>query len=144
MKNLEACFDLNIRFSDTDAMGVVWHGNYLRFFEDAREAFGRKYHFSYLDIFNHGHFTPIVKSEIDYKSPLYYGEKATIRCSMIYTPAAKIVFEYEIFNHSTGKISATGLTVQVFLERQSRELTLNKPPFYTEWESKMKLGYNNA
>lgn len=37
---LQVEIPIKVRFSDTDAMGVVWHGNYLRFFEDAREAFG--------------------------------------------------------------------------------------------------------
>ena len=32
-----------IRFSEVDSMSIVWHGSYVQYFEDAREAFGRKY-----------------------------------------------------------------------------------------------------
>ncbi|HRS08637.1 MAG TPA: acyl-CoA thioesterase, partial [Bacteroidia bacterium] len=67
---LQVEIPIKVRFSDTDAMGVVWHGNYLRFFEDAREAFGIKYGLTYLDVYHRGYFTPIVKSSVEHKSPI--------------------------------------------------------------------------
>lgn len=139
MKNLSIEIPINIRFSDTDAMGVVWHGNYLRFFEDAREAFGHKYKLHYLDVYHHGFFTPIVKSAIDHKAPLYYGEKAQIVARLIPSAAAKIVFEYEINNLSSGLISAVGSTVQIFMNAKDRTLELSKPDFYAEWEKSNKI-----
>jgi acyl-CoA thioester hydrolase len=137
LKKFSAEAIINIRFSDTDAMGVVWHGNYLRFLEDAREAFGLKYGLAYLDMYRNGYFTPIVKSDIDYKSPLYYGEKAKVIATLIQSPAAKIVFEYEIINLSTKKNCAVGKTIQVFLNAATRQLELGKPDFYSEWEKKL-------
>lgn len=117
-------------------MGVVWHGNYLKYFEDARELFGDSYGLTYLEIHGNGYFVPIVKSEIDYKAPIYYGEKVSVRIKYIPVAAAKIIFEYEIINLSTGKQCAVGKTVQVFLNAASRMLELYKPIFYLEWESK--------
>ena len=136
LKNLTAEVVINIRFSDTDAMGVVWHGNYLRFLEDAREAFGFKYGLAYLDMFHSGYVTPIVKVDIDYKLPLYYGENAKVIATLVYSPAAKIIFEYEIINLQTGKTCAVGKTIQVFLNASTRILELSKPDFYASWESK--------
>jgi acyl-CoA thioester hydrolase len=128
--------EFDIRFSETDAMGVVWHGNYLKYFEDGREAFGKEFGMEYLDIYSKGYFTPIVKSEINHKSPIYYGERAKIITSLIPSRAAKIMFEYTIINLKTNKISATGKTMQVFLDEKTRELDLNIPDFYLEWEVK--------
>lgn len=139
MKNLFVEIPVNIRFSDTDAMGVVWHGNYLRFFEDAREAFGQKYKLHYLDIYKHGFFTPIVKSSIEHKSPLYYGEKAKVLARYIPSSAAKMVFEYELTNLSSGLISAVGSTVQIFMDAKERTLELSKPDFFYEWEKVHKI-----
>lgn len=139
MRELKVELDINLRFSDTDAMGVVWHGNYLRFFEDAREAFGSKYELHYLDVYNNGYFTPIVKSEINYKSPLHYGDKVKAIAKYIASPASKLIFEYEIINLTTNNISATGITVQIFLTVKERTLELNKPDFFSAWEKKMKL-----
>lgn len=127
---------LNIRFSDTDAMGVVWHGNYLRFFEDGREAFGEQFGLEYLDMYHDGYFTPIVKSEINHKSPIYYGDKVKIVITHIPQRSAKLVFEYKIVNIDTNAICATGKTVQVFLTVKERNLELNTPEFYQKWKNK--------
>ena len=135
--SLSAEVTVNVRFSDTDAMGVVWHGNYLRFLEDAREAFGNKYGLTYLDMYHNGYFTPIVKVDIDYKSPVYYGEKAKVVATLKQSAAAKIVFEYKIINETTGTICAVGKTIQVFLNVKERNLELNKPSFYSEWEKNL-------
>lgn len=127
---------LDVRFSDTDAMAVVWHGNYLRYFEDGREHFGEKFCLEYLDVYNQGFFTPIVKSEINHKAPIHYGDKVKIITKYIKQRASKIVFEYTIINIDTNVICATGKTIQVFLSANERTLELNKPDFYVKWEDK--------
>jgi acyl-CoA thioester hydrolase len=131
--------EFDIRFSETDAMGVVWHGNYLKFFEDGREAFGKKFGIEYLDIYSKGYFTPIVKSKINHKSSIDYGHRAKIITTLIPSRAAKIIFEYEIINLTTGKTSAIGSTMQVFLSVKTRELELFIPDFYEDWEKKMGI-----
>jgi len=40
-----------VKFSEVDSLRVVWHGHYVRYFEDGREAFGKQYNLGYLDIF---------------------------------------------------------------------------------------------
>lgn len=118
-------------------MNVVWHGNYLKYFEDAREAFGIHYGMAYIDIYNSGFLTPIVKSEIEHKFPLKYGDKFRTKIALVKTIAAKIVYEYEILNVTTGKISAVGKTIQVFIDNQG-ELQLVSPRFYEEWFNRIQ------
>lgn len=48
-----------VRFSEVDPIRVVWHGNYLKYMEDAREAFGRKYGLGYVTIVENGYYCPI-------------------------------------------------------------------------------------
>ena len=43
---------IRVRFNETDPLGIVWHGYYITYFEDGREAFGRQHGISYLDVFN--------------------------------------------------------------------------------------------
>lgn len=131
--------EIDIRFSETDAMGVVWHGNYLKFFEDGREAFGKAYGLEYLTIFDKGYVTPIVKSEIDHKAPVYYGQAIKVITRYIPTKSAKIQFEYEVINLSTGDLCAVGKTMQVFLDKDSRVLELIMPEFYREWKESYSL-----
>jgi acyl-CoA thioester hydrolase len=131
--------EIDIRFSETDAMGVVWHGNYLKFFEDGREAFGKAHGLEYLTIFDKGYVTPIVKSEIDHKAPVYYGQAIKVITRYIPTKSAKIQFEYEVINLSTGELCAVGKTMQVFLDKDSRVLELITPDFYREWKESYNL-----
>lgn len=136
MKTLSAEITIPVRFSETDAMGIVWHGNYLKFFEDAREHFGEVFGLRYLDVYANGYFTPIVKSEINHKASIYYGEKARIVVTLEQHESAKILFNYEVYNESTGQLAASGMTLQVFMFANDRTLELIKPAFYAEWEEK--------
>ncbi len=131
--------EINVRFSETDAMGVVWHGNYLKFFEDGREAFGEEFGIPYLTVYNHGYFIPIVKTEMDFKAPVRFGQRVRIRTRFVPSRAAKIVFEYEIFNVNTAELAARGKTIQVFTSREDGALQLLMPDFYTEWLQLHKL-----
>ena len=58
MKHLQSTFTIKIRFSEIDAMRVVWHGAYAKYFEDAREYFGNIYGLSYTQIEENGYFAP--------------------------------------------------------------------------------------
>ncbi len=136
VKSLETKIELAVRFSETDAMGVVWHGNYLKFMEDAREEFGRQFKMEYLDVYGHGFFIPIVNSNINHKASVYYGQKVGITVKLEFRDAAKIIFHYDIYNLDTKELAAVGTTTQVFLHEKTRILELSKPEFYKEWENK--------
>lgn len=138
-RTLKSKIEFEIRFYDTDPMGIVWHGNYLKFFENGREHFGEEYGLSYLSMYDKGFFTPIIKSNIEHKSPLNYGDKAYIITEFNSVKSAKLIFEYEIWNKTTNKLSAIGSTTQVFLTKNSRELVLYPPDFFIEWKTKMNL-----
>lgn len=138
MKILKTSIVVPVRFSETDAMGVVWHGNYLKFFEDAREKFGKEFGIEYLDMYRNGYFTPIVKSEISHKASIFYGEDAQVNVTLEKHDAAKIIFQYEVINLATNAIAATGMTMQVFMNAEDRSLELIKPTFYAEWEVKQE------
>ena len=119
-------------------MGVVWHGNYIKYFEDGREAFGREHGLSYLDVFEHGFMTPIVKINCNYKRSLEYGQSAIVETTYIDKAAAKLVFRYTIYRKGDNEILATGETEQVFLNR-NKELHLTLPEFFSDW--KKRQGY---
>jgi acyl-CoA thioester hydrolase len=130
---------IKIRFSEIDSMSVVWHGNYVRFFEDAREVFGLKYGIPYLNVYDNGYYIPVVSINCEYKAPLKYGDEALVEIIYCDTPAAKIVFRYTVYNAETNVIVATGNTVQVFLSIANNALCINNPAFFEEWKQKMGL-----
>ena len=124
-KILKAEKNLEIRFSEVDSMNIVWHGSYALYFEDAREAFGKKYGLGYLDIFGNGYYAPLVDLRFKYKKPLIYGHDARIEITYRNTAAAKIIFDYEIFDNKDNSLVAAGYSIQVFLDKQYQLLRAN-------------------
>lgn len=135
MKELTENIDFEIRFNEVDSMGVVWHGAYPLYLEDAREAFGRKYGLDYLTIFGNGCFAPIVEMNFKYKKPLLYGMHPSVAIRYVPTDAAKILFDYTIYDTANNTVVATGRSVQVFTDTRHQLLWFN-PPFYEEWKRK--------
>ena len=129
---------VRLRFNETDALGIVWHGNYLKYFEDGREAFGRAYNISYLDAKKNGFATPIVKTTTDHKLTLKYGDVATVETHYINTDSAKIVFKY-IIKNSNDKTVCVGETVQVFTSLEDDTMALVIPDFFKAWKLKYGL-----
>lgn len=128
--------EVGVRFSEVDSMKVVWHGGYVRYFEDGRESFGRRWPgLGYSDIAESGFTAPIVSLRVDFKQPLRYGDTAVVETNYIETEAAKICFEYEIRRESDGVVMATGSTVQVFVNGEG-ELELVNPSFYANWKKR--------
>ena len=127
--------EIMVRFSEVDSMRIVWHGNYLKYFEDGRESFGLKYNLGYLDVYKHNVMIPLVKITCDYKRPLEYGDLAIVETCFVSTEAAKIVFSYIIYRKRDMEIAATGSSTQVFLTPQG-ELLLTNPEFFTGWKQK--------
>ncbi len=127
-----------VRFSDVDSMGVVWHGHYIKFFEDGREAFGKAFGLTYLDCYRNGFVTPLVDINCEYKHPIRYGEEVVVEIVYKETPAAKIIHEYAVYRRSDRKLAATGRSVQVFVTIDG-ELQLNVPDFFLEWKKEQGL-----
>lgn len=125
--------EIKVRFSEVDSMRIVWHGNYLKYFEDGRESFGLKYQLGYLDVYKHNVMIPLVKINCDFKRPLEYGDTAIVETRFVNSEAAKIVFEYTVFRKSDNEVMATGSSVQVFLT-PGGELLLIPPDFFIAWK----------
>ncbi|MBE8713901.1 acyl-CoA thioesterase [Sphingobacterium hungaricum] len=129
--------DFQARFNEVDSLGIVWHGHYIAYFEEGREAFGRKHGIGYLDVQREGFTTPIVKSSCEHKLPLRYGELAQIETTYVDTLSAKMIFRYKIYNEQK-QVICTGETIQVFLDKDNN-LVLNSPEFFLRWKEKVGL-----
>ena len=137
-KTLSVEKQIEVRFSEIDMMNVVWHGAYPLYMEDAREAFGAEYGLSYHRYIKENIFAPLVELKMDYKKPITYGMKPVVRISYVPTEAAKIIFDYVIFNPDNGDIFMKARTVQVFMDR-NYDLMWNCPEFYEQWKEAMGL-----
>lgn len=135
MESLFVEKEIEVRFNEVDPVGIVWHGSYATYFEMAREAFGKKYGLDYLYIFSNGCYAPLVDLDFHFKRPLRYPDCAIVVARYRPTPAAKIIFDYEIYHAASHELVATGSSVQVFIDK-SFQLILSSPSFYEDWKIK--------
>ena len=138
-KELTDRTEILVRFNEADPLGIVWHGHYIRYFEDGREAFGNKHELGYLEVYKLGFVIPVVSVQCDFKRSLRYGDRVIVETKYIPTEAAKMKFTYRLFNAATGQVVATGSSVQVFLSKDDSVLQLANPPFFEDWKKKHDL-----
>ncbi len=89
---------ITVRYGETDMMGVVYHANYLLYFEDARIDFLDAAGFSYSErIEAAGYMSPIRSVEIEYRSPLRYGEAGFVRTTVAKNQPMRTVYHQRVF-----------------------------------------------
>jgi len=125
-----------VRFEEVDALGIVWHGRYASYFEDARVALGARYGIGYLDFYKHEIATPIKMLRVDYLLPLTFGEQMQIEATLHWSDAARLNHSYVIRN-SRGEVTTTGCSVQLFLDRE-RQLMICPPEFVADFLDRWK------
>jgi len=131
--------EITVRFNEADPLGIVWHGHYIRYFEDGRESFGKKYGLTYLDFHNNGIVVPIVSVDCSYKKSLRYGESVIVETNFVYGPAAKLKFNYRIYESKNRDLVATGSSIQVFVDSKTFDLHLTFPEFFEQWKTKWDI-----
>lgn len=130
--------EVPVRFNEVDSMGIVWHGNYVKFFEDGREAFGKEHGIAYLDIYAKGYKVPLVKIDCNFLRFVKYGDILIVETEYVNTMAAKIIYKFRVYNKENNMLVADGSSMQVFLD-ENDELILTVPEFFEEWKRKYGL-----
>lgn len=126
------------RFDEVDPLGVVWHGRYASYFEDARVALGNHYGFGYQDMLKAGVVAPIKQMHMDFEAPLRFEQQCRITARLFWNDAARLDFEYTI-HAADGALLTRGYTVQLFLTAAG-ELCLGKPDCYEAFCARWKAG----
>ncbi len=94
---MESRTPITVRYGETDMMGVVYHANYLLYFEDARIDFLEKAGCPYQVIEDAGYMSPVRNIDITYHSPLRYGEKAFVTTRIVKHSPVKVTYEQRVF-----------------------------------------------
>lgn len=143
MKELKDICRVQVRFSEIDSMRRVWHGSYIRYFEDGRESFGRRYPgIGYADMQREGIYAPIYDIHVRYLAPLAINDVAVVHTRYVFNPGARLDYGYEVYRESDGTLCAEGSTTQLFIGTDG-ELLIDKPDYYRQWQEKF-LGLSEA
>jgi acyl-CoA thioester hydrolase len=109
--------EIRVIYGDTDQMGVVYYGNYLRFFEAARSDFLRDKGARWRDVERtHGVYLPVVEAKVNYKRPAFYDDLLVIETMLAELGRASLRFEYRVLRGDD--LLATGHTVHACVDKQ--------------------------
>jgi len=118
---------VRVRYSETDQMGVVYHGNYIPFFEMGRVEWLRNKGVSYKSMEESGIALPIVSMNINYKKSARYDDLLTVRTVFKSQSSVKIEFDCEIYNE-LDELLTTAQFILVFVSLKTGRPTA--PPDY--------------
>lgn len=119
--------EIKIPFHDVDSMGIVWHGNYLKYFEVARCEFLESVGYSYNDMANSGYAWPIVDMRVKYVSPAHFGQLINVRCSLKEWEY-RLRIDYEITDSGDATRIAKGYTIQAAVDMETGDMCYEAPP----------------
>jgi acyl-CoA thioester hydrolase len=107
-----------VRYSETDQMRVVYHGNYAQYFEVGRVEWLRNKGVSYKWMEENGIMLPVVSLTMNYKKPARYDELLTLKTILKKQTAVKIEFDYELYNEAN-ELLTTGNSILVFVDMKT-------------------------
>jgi acyl-CoA thioester hydrolase len=109
---LSAELEFSVEFYDIDPMQVVWHGNYIKYFEKARRALLNKIGYGYREMKDSGYTFPVTGISVKYITPLFFGNRVRAKAILEeYENCLKI--KYELVNAETGVVSTRGTSTQM-------------------------------
>jgi acyl-CoA thioester hydrolase len=127
MKVLISAFvELEIPFHDVDVMGVVWHGHYIKYFEQARTALLQKIGFDYPQMSELGYVWPVVECYVKYLRPIRYSQRIKVDVQLV-EYENRLRMAYVITDMNTGEKLTKGETTQVAIDIKTKELQFVSP-----------------
>ena len=117
---------IEVQFYDLDPMNIVWHGNYLKYLEQARCEMFDKINYSYMDMHNDGFMFPIVKMDMKYIKSLNFGDRIRIGCELEEIDLS-IIIKYTIYNDKTDEKIFTAKSMQMCVDSKTKETIYEIP-----------------
>ena len=127
----EYSISLPISLHDCDAMGIVWHGNYLKFFEIAREGLFSEHNLDYHQLEDTGYIYPVIEEQIRYRKAVSVHTKSIRVRAYLLELYNRIKLGYEVFDDHE-ELCSFGYTVQVAVTPKTFELCLITPPCFSD------------
>jgi len=118
--------ELLVPFHDLDPVNIVWHGNYAKYFEQARCALLEQFNYNYDEMRASGYLWPVIDLHMRYIKPLHFNQKVRVR-AMLKEWEYRLKIDYLISDMATGMRLAKGTSVQVAVDAATREMCLLSP-----------------
>ena len=117
-------FNLRVRYEETDRMGIVYHANYITWFEIGRTEYLRSIGYTYRDMEEMKIWIPVIDVECKYKKPARYDDLVTVKTHIIELHRVKVKFGYEVLKNN--ELLAEGISVNAFTNPELKPIALNR------------------
>ena len=117
MKNFS--IKIKVRYCETDQMGLVHHGSYVNYFEEARIAWISNLGFSYSEMEKTGIILPVSKLNVSYLRPAYFDNDLLVSVELAELPTSRLIFNYTIKKEE--EVVVKGTTVLAFLNKETKK-----------------------
>ncbi|MDA8222680.1 thioesterase family protein [Desulfosporosinus sp.] len=122
--------NLRVRYAETDQMGVVYHSNYLIWFEVGRSELFRVLNLPYTEFEKQGLALAVVEANCRYRKPAHYDDELTVVTKIETMTSRSITFSYLIYCDE--RLLTEGKTVHVFINKEGHLADVRK---YEIWQS---------
>ncbi|MBD8005099.1 acyl-CoA thioesterase [Bacillus norwichensis] len=140
MSHVVAHKNIEVRYAETDQMGIVHHSNYIVWMELGRTQLIKDLGFSYAEMEKSGILAPVLDVQVSYKKPLTYGDHAIIETWIDFYDGFKVIYGYNILNES-GELAVIGSTSHVCVRDEDfRPIRMKKmfPDWHEAYEKAKK------
>jgi acyl-CoA thioester hydrolase len=128
---IEATVEAQVAFHDVDVAGVVWHGHYLKYLENARWALMERLDFGLDAMMASSYVWPIVEVHVKYVHAARFGERLAVKASLVEWQS-RLAVNYLVTNAATGERVARARTVQAAVEASTGVLQFATPAVLLE------------
>ncbi|OED84845.1 4-hydroxybenzoyl-CoA thioesterase [Vibrio breoganii] len=128
---LESEVTLITSFQDADPMGVIYHGNYFRYFEEARRVMMEKIEYGYLAMSESGYAWPIIDTRVKYVKAIPFNHKIRV-CAKLTEWENRLRVDYVIYDVETGQRMSKAHTMQVAVSIKNQEMCLASPQVFMD------------
>jgi acyl-CoA thioester hydrolase len=116
---------LRVRYAETDKMGVVYHSNFVIWFEVGRVELLRQLGFQYKEMESEDNcHIPVVDLRVRYRAPAQYDDEIVVRTQIKNVRSSLLHFSYEIFRESDRTLLATGETMHIIVDNKLERTVL--------------------
>ena len=123
----------------TDHAGVLWHGYYLNWLEEARIDALFKVGIKYIDLIKDGYEMPVVSIENKYKSPILHGEEILIESEFVINESPRIKINSNFIGRNNIITTSSSIDL-VLINKENFSIVRKKPKFFLEALNKLKNG----
>ena len=128
---VEATVEAHVAFHDVDVAGVVWHGHYLKYLENARWALMERLDFGLDAMIASGYAWPIVEVHVKYVHAARFGDRLSVQASLVEWQS-RLTVNYLVMHAATAERVARARTVQAAVEASSGVLQFESPAVLVE------------